>query len=286
MGPFYEIKNRFAKKVDAVSGEQASSTSASGHPTEGEAEGVATEAAAEESTESGDGHGGGHGDGQKAPSARRRRKGAASGGAQGAAEAAATESPVQKFRRVLRVFAEKHGLYSIKQLYRQDKETRRMVYLLGFSGLALFLLLIQGAVQCGRNRIHSAGTHEPSAADAEKEALNREREKVDQEASWLTLERMSFELRLNPASKKTDPMRKALFDLAIHTDSPETKAYLEEAVVPVRAAMDRSLVGWDRETLLTADGKKKLIAGMMDALNNLLPEGKITEMYFTKFIFK
>ncbi len=275
-------------EVSAVSEHPGSPTSEEKPSAEAAGDGVTTEGAGSDSSAEGSAEGSheaSDGHGPKPPSARRRRKGAAAG-AHGGAEAAPVESPVQKLRGWVRAFAQKQGLYSIKQLYQIDAETRGMVRLLGLSGVGLICLLLYGMVQCGRARLHSTDIHAPSHADSEKEALLREREKADQEASWLTLERIHFELRLNPASKKTDPMRMAWFDLAIHADSPETKAYLEEAAVPVRSAMNRVLMGWDRETLLTADGKKKLIAGLMDAFNNLLPEGKITEMYFTKFVFK
>ncbi len=124
------------------------------------------------------------------------------------------------------------------------------------------------------------------SARARKAMLHREREKADQDASWLKLDKFTFDLRPDPSERKDAPSRLVEFDVSVQGDSPETRNYLEENMVQARNAIFGSLTGWDRETLMTPEGKKKLRQRLSDSLNTWLPEGKVVDLYFVRFIFK
>jgi len=119
------------------------------------------------------------------------------------------------------------------------------------------------------------------------ELLHRQRERADLEASWLVMERFEFELRSTSGDRPgAGQGHIAEFDISVQGDSPETRHFLEGNIVQARNTVIKSLVGWDREALMTAEGKKKLRQNISDALNTWLPEGKVLDLYFVRFLFK
>lgn len=124
------------------------------------------------------------------------------------------------------------------------------------------------------------------SAKERKAMLHRQREKADLDASWLKLEKFTFDLRPDLNDAKDAPPRLVEFDVSVQGDSPETRNYLEENMVQARNAIFGSLTGWDRETLMTPEGKKKLRQRLSDSLNAWLPEGKVLDLYFVRFIFR
>jgi flagellar basal body-associated protein FliL len=183
-----------------------------------------------------------------------------------------------------KLFIKEHVVPLGRELFSVDKPTRRMTFFFLFCVAGFIGLMSTVFFNCGSSRLLKVWGKSQESAREQKELLHRQREKADQEASWLALDKFSFDLKPAPGDRKGP--RLAEFDISVQGDSPETRNYLEENMVQARNAIFKSLVGWDRETLMSVEGKKKLRQNISDSLNTWLPEGKVLDLYFTKFLFK
>ncbi|MEO5968665.1 MAG: flagellar basal body-associated FliL family protein [Bdellovibrionia bacterium] len=185
----------------------------------------------------------------------------------------------------MKVFLEFHGLSIIRELFSADKPTRRMTifFILSLTG---FLILMSSVLfNCGSAGLVKVWGKLQEVAREQKELVYRQRKKRDDEASWIKLRKFNFDLKPSFGDRK-GASHLAEFDLSVQADSPDTRDYIEENMAQTRNAVFRPLVGLDRETLMSVEGKTKLRQNIIESLNMWLPGGKVLDAYFVRFIFK
>jgi flagellar basal body-associated protein FliL len=79
-------------------------------------------------------------------------------------------------------------------------------------------------------------------------------------------------------------MNLAEVEIFIECDGSETRSYLDEHLTLARDQVTGVFTALNREDLMTREGKAKLRRLIIKKLNEILPQGKVEELYFSKLL--
>lgn len=122
-------------------------------------------------------------------------------------------------------------------------------------------------------------THEEIA---EERALEEQKQLKILASNIVFLEMFSANL-----VSKREKVKKFELELYVEADSPETAGKIKGHILQVREAVSSTIQGLRAEELITDEGKLKLKAGLLSAINSGLkkwaPGGVAKRIYFTRF---
>lgn len=195
-------------------------------------------------------------------------------------------------------------LYTAEGVFSKDAPTRRYSFLFWSALVGLGLSVWAGVRLLAPARPVDLGTqvagHAGEEGEDQGENLNKFFSKTQQEAQtfYTTLELGKFTIQL-----KNDPLAKtkaapgvlhlAEVDMTVECTSKEVCQFVEDNMPKARDSVSEILVAVDQKELMTVDGKGRLKAAILGAINRWLKnaysdgeqkEVPIRSVYFTKLV--
>lgn len=120
-------------------------------------------------------------------------------------------------------------------------------------------------------------------ADNLSRLVNRQKESAKVHASTLGLGRFNFELKA-PRGKSGPFSNSAEIEVFVECDRKATCDQVESNPTLLRDQMAVAIVGQDRDSLLTPEGKLRLKRTIQRKLNSMVKDGTIRQVYFSDFV--
>jgi flagellar FliL protein len=170
----------------------------------------------------------------------------------------------------------------------KDAPTRRMARLFFVSFIGFFVVAGYGTRLFWENR-HKDGPHALSETEQDQlhlgEFILHQAEENKHKAGLVNMGTFSVQLKEIPGQHGAPGvMNLAELEIVLETDSKETRQWIEENLAQARNQITNSFVGFDRDEVLTRDGKKKLKKMLLEKLNTWLIKGKVEDLFFSKLV--
>jgi flagellar basal body-associated protein FliL len=171
-------------------------------------------------------------------------------------------------------------------LVSQDRPTRRMsvfFYLNVLGAIAVVTIGIIGYIE--RSRAAKTSAAALKTAQEMEAFLKHQQEMAKRKSAQFKLGNFSIALKLPPKQRPVKGVRNlADVELTLECADQETKDYIESHVEQTKAQVVNVFTTMYREELMSKEGKDRLRQLIMDRLNIWLPEGKVTNVFFTKML--
>lgn len=164
-----------------------------------------------------------------------------------------------------------------------DREMKKMGYLFLtsiFGIVSLFLVL-------GVYRYKKAHPNDEAAQQGENISKFLQKQAEDTKNKFLTANLGSFSVPLKKDENAVGGDRSthmAEFEVAVECDSVETCNLVMEKSTEARDRLIHVIESYDREEILSQDGKARIRSGLKEKLNDWLGDGKITNLYFPRLV--
>lgn len=179
----------------------------------------------------------------------------------------------------------KSGVYYLgMNLFSKDPDSRRISF--------LFFVSLAGIVTVTTlysTRLWRAYSLRPSPKKKTEEskmieAVRKEAEEAKRKGNAFNIG--TYKIQFSPVTEKLLPgeTNMALVDIVVLCDSVQTREFLEPRIVQIRNQIYNALTPIDREEFVSKDGKRKLKALLIKKINELIPHGKIDDVYFSKLL--
>jgi flagellar basal body-associated protein FliL len=181
----------------------------------------------------------------------------------------------------------KELLHGINEgLLSKDRPTRRMSLLFYLSVLGAFLILVIGSVSYYQERkARQHGEEALRAAEQMNEFFKRQSEIAKKKSAQMKLGNFTIGLKLPPGQRRVKGVSNmAEVELTLECDSRETKDYIESHIEQAKGQVTNAFTAMYREELMSKDGKDRLKKIILDRLNAWLPDGKVTDAFFTRML--
>lgn len=178
-------------------------------------------------------------------------------------------------------------LQLLKAVRAPDSATRRMARFFWLStGLAALTAIWGGQVLFGRFREAPVALEDTQTAENLSRLVNRQKQSAKVHASTLGLGRFNFELKASshPRSQTGPFSNSAEIEVFVECDRKATCDQVESNPTLLRDQMTVAIVGQDRDSLLTSEGKLKLKRSIQRKLNEMVRDGSIRQVYFSDFV--
>lgn len=167
-----------------------------------------------------------------------------------------------------------------------DEPTRRVALLFALSFFGVLGVSFKMA-----HRVWKA-KHQVWALEAKRhtkefeEMVRKHADELRQRESIFTIGNFHIELFSSSAEEKVTRKKASLaeVEIVVLCDNQETREFLEARTDQVKNQITNVLTAFEREELLSREGKKRLKGLILKKLNEWLPHGKIQEVYFTKVL--
>jgi flagellar basal body-associated protein FliL len=171
----------------------------------------------------------------------------------------------------------------VAALSSEDRPTRRMasVCVLAIVGTVLILAFAGRRywLRWEARRVYLAGAAEKEQAIL-ADFFRKRAEIAHRKHAMLTIGEFTVELK----DSENGTINLAEVELVVECDSKETRYFLEDNLARARNQVTNAFVPLERSEFLTADGKERLKRRLMDALNAIIPAGKVENLFFSKLI--
>jgi flagellar basal body-associated protein FliL len=166
-----------------------------------------------------------------------------------------------------------------------DQPTRRM-------SIFFFLSLVGMAIVVGvaAKRFYDLKHEQFMAQERAMEAkmgefFAKQAEEAKRKGTTQSLGQFILELKPIPNQRQVPGVvNMAEVELVAQCDERDTCTYIEENIARVRNEVTNIFVAFDRDELLSREGKKRIKKSLLDKLNLWLPKGKIEEIYFSRLV--
>lgn len=174
-----------------------------------------------------------------------------------------------------------------KGTFSKDGPTRRMSW--------MFILSLVGLVFVTSYAVRRHYQHGKSfkdqitAVDSGAKNLGAFLEKQSEEAkrkySSVTIGKFTVDLKNGASERKiSGVMNMVEIEIVAQCDTKSTCDWIEEHALQTKNEITNTLVGLERDDILSKDGKRRLKKALISKLNSWLPAGKVEEVFFSKLV--